>query len=112
IAYRIEKVKELLVYDALTLSEIADRLHYSSVAYLSNQFKEITGFTPSHFKTIRTEKRKPLDKVQKNRICNCDIYKIFTKHSRLNSGVINFNYRTNINYDHCVGDRIRILNPA
>lgn len=63
IAHRIEKVKELLVYDELTLSEIADRLHYSSVAYLSNQFKKITGLTPSHFKTIRTEKRKPLDKV-------------------------------------------------
>lgn len=63
IAHKIEKVKELLVYDELSLSEIADRLHYSSVAYLSNQFKKVTGLTPSHFKTIRTEKRKPLDKI-------------------------------------------------
>lgn len=63
IAQKIEKVKELLVYDELSLSEIAARLNYSSVAYLSNQFKKVTGLTPSHFKQIREEKRKPLDKV-------------------------------------------------
>ncbi len=63
IAQKIEKVKELLVYDELSLSEIAFRLNYSSVAYLSNQFKKITGLTPSHFKQIKEEKRKPLDKV-------------------------------------------------
>lgn len=63
IAQKIEKVKELLVYDELSLSEIAYRLNYSSVAYLSNQFKKVTGLTPSHFKQIREEKRKPLDKV-------------------------------------------------
>lgn len=63
IAQRIEKVKELLVYDELSLSEIADRLNYSSVAYLSNQFKKVTGLTPSHFKQIRRDKRKPLDEV-------------------------------------------------
>ena len=63
IAQKIEKVKELLVYDELTLSEIAFRLNYSSVAYLSNQFKKITGLTPSHFKRIGIEKRKALDKV-------------------------------------------------
>lgn len=63
IAHKIEKVKELLVYDELSLNEIADRLNYSSVAYLSNQFKKVTGLTPSHFKKIRAEKRKPLDKV-------------------------------------------------
>ena len=60
---KIEKVKELLVYDELSLSEIADRMNYSSVAYLSNQFKKVTGLTPSHFKQIREDKRKPLDKV-------------------------------------------------
>ncbi|AHF14792.1 helix-turn-helix domain-containing protein [Niabella soli] len=60
---KIERVKELLVYDELSLSEIAYQLHYSSVAHLSNQFKKVTGFTPSHFKNIREEKRKPLDKV-------------------------------------------------
>lgn len=63
IAQKIEKIKELLVYDELSLSEIAIRLNYSSVAYLSNQFKKVTGLTPSHFKQIREEKRKPLDKV-------------------------------------------------
>jgi AraC-like DNA-binding protein len=63
IAQKIEKVKELLVYDELTLSEIAFQLNYSSVAHLSSQFKKVTGLTPSHFKTIREEKRKPLDKV-------------------------------------------------
>ena len=63
IAQKIEKVKELLVYDELSLSEIAFRLNYSSVAYLSNQFKKITGLTPSHFKQIKEDKRKPLDEV-------------------------------------------------
>ncbi len=63
IAQKIEKVKELLVYDELSLSEIAFRLNYSSVAYLSNQFKKVTGLTPSHFKQIRADKRKPLDEV-------------------------------------------------
>ncbi len=63
IAQKVEKVKELLVYDELSLSEIANLLNYSSVAYLSNQFKKVTGLTPSHFKQIREEKRKPLDKV-------------------------------------------------
>jgi AraC-like DNA-binding protein len=63
IAQKIEKVKELLVYDELTLSEIAWQLNYSSVAYLSSQFKKVTGLTPSHFKNIREQKRKPLDKV-------------------------------------------------
>ena len=63
IAQKIEKVKELLVYNELSLSEIALRLNYSSVAYLSNQFKKVTGLTPSYFKQIREDKRKPLDKV-------------------------------------------------
>lgn len=63
IAQKVEKIKELLVYDELSLSEIAQRLNYSSVAYLSNQFKKVTGLTPSHFKKIRENKRKPLDEV-------------------------------------------------
>lgn len=63
IAQKIEKVKELLVYDELTLNEIAFNLNYSSVAHLSTQFKKVTGLTPSHFKQIRTNKRKPLDEV-------------------------------------------------
>ncbi len=63
IAQKIEKVKELLVYNELTLSEIADQMNYSSVAYLSNQFKKVTGLTPTYFKTIKENKRKPLDEV-------------------------------------------------
>ena len=63
IAQKIERIKELLVYDELSLSEIANQLNYSSVAYLSNQFKKVTGLTPSHFKKIRENKRKPLDEV-------------------------------------------------
>jgi AraC-like DNA-binding protein len=60
---RIEKVKELLVYDELTLSEIADRLGYSSVAYLSNQFKKVTGFTPSYFKSLKENKRRNIEEL-------------------------------------------------
>lgn len=64
IQQRIERVKELLVYDELTLSEIAFKLGYSSVAYLSNQFKKVTGLTPSYFKQLRDNKqRKSLDKL-------------------------------------------------
>ncbi len=63
IAQKIEKVKELLVYDELSLSEIAFRLNYSSVAYLSNQFKKVTGLTPSHFRKVGENKRKTLDEV-------------------------------------------------
>lgn len=63
IAQKIEKVKELLVYDELSLSEIAYKLNYSSVAHLSNQFKKVTGLTPTYFKNIKEIKRKPLDEV-------------------------------------------------
>lgn len=59
---KIEKVKELIIYDELNLSEIAYKLGYSSVAHLSNQFKKVTGLTPSHFKKVG-RKRKPLDKI-------------------------------------------------
>ena len=63
ILQKIERVKELLVYDELTLSEIAYQMGYSNVAYLSNQFKKVTGLTPSHFKQVKENKRKPLDEV-------------------------------------------------
>ena len=62
IRQRIELVKELLVYDELTLTEIAYRLNYSSVGYLSNQFKRVTGMTPSRFKQLRPARR-PLDEL-------------------------------------------------
>ncbi len=60
---KIERVKELLMYDELSLSEIADLLHYSSVAHLSNQFKKVTGLTTSYFKQLKEKKRKPLDQI-------------------------------------------------
>ena len=60
---KIERVKELLVYDELTLSEIANEMRYSSVAHLSNQFKKVTGLTPSHFKKIKDNKRTPIDQL-------------------------------------------------
>ena len=63
ILQKIEKVKELLVYDELTVNEISYRLGYSSVAHLSRQFKDVTGLTPSHYKKVREEKRKPLDRL-------------------------------------------------
>ncbi len=61
---KIEKTRELLVYDELSLTEIADRLGYSSVAHLSGQFKKVTGMTPSQFKELRgSNQRRSLDKV-------------------------------------------------
>ncbi len=61
ILQRIEKVKELLVYDELSLNDIAIKTGFSSGAHLSGQFKKVTGLTPSHFKTIKENKRKPID---------------------------------------------------
>lgn len=63
ILQRIEKVKELLMYDEKSLSDIAFELGYSSVQHLSQQFKKTTGLTPSHFKQLKDNKRKPLDKI-------------------------------------------------
>jgi AraC-like DNA-binding protein len=63
ISQKIERVKELLVYDEHSLSQIAWELGYSSVAHLSAQFKKVTGLTPGHFKQIGHNKRKPLDQV-------------------------------------------------
>jgi len=63
ILQKIERAKELLKYDELTLSEIAFKLGYSSVQHLSNQFKKVTGFSASEFKKITKNIRKPLDKV-------------------------------------------------
>ncbi|HLT24004.1 MAG TPA: AraC family transcriptional regulator [Ignavibacteria bacterium] len=65
ILQKIEKVKELMVYDDLSLSEIAFELDYSSTAHLSSQFKAVTGLTPSEFKSLSVKNRKPLDKLTK-----------------------------------------------
>lgn len=63
IAQKVELVKEWLVYDELTLSEMSYRLGYSSVAHLSNQFKQVTGFSPSEFKKLKRHERKGIDEV-------------------------------------------------
>jgi AraC-like DNA-binding protein len=63
ILQKIEKVKELIMYGELTLSQIAFSLNYSSVAHLSNQFKKVTGFNPSYFKSLKEKKRKQLDEI-------------------------------------------------
>jgi len=63
LAHKIEKVKELLVYDELNLTEIAWKMHYSSVAHLSNQFKKMTGLTPTHFKNLKNKRRSALGNV-------------------------------------------------
>jgi AraC-like DNA-binding protein len=63
IAHKIERVKELIIYDELNLTEIAWMMHYSSVAHLSNQFKKITGLTPSHFKLLKNKRRQAIEDV-------------------------------------------------
>lgn len=63
IAQKIELVKELILYDELNLTEIAYKLHYSSLAHLSKQFKKVTGLTPSFFKRLKKKKRIPLENI-------------------------------------------------
>lgn len=63
IIHKIERAKELLMYDELNLTEISYKLHYSSVAHLSNQFKKITGLTPSDYKKIKDKRRSPLEGI-------------------------------------------------
>jgi AraC-like DNA-binding protein len=63
ISLKIERIKELIIYDELSISEIAWKMNYSSVAHLSNQFKKITGLTPSHFKQLKDRKRSPIDQI-------------------------------------------------
>ena len=63
IIHKIELAKELLMYDELNLTEISYKLNYSSVAHLSNQFKKITGLTPSHFKQLKEKSRSPIEEI-------------------------------------------------
>jgi AraC-like DNA-binding protein len=65
IVHKIEKVKELLLYDELNLTEISYKMHYSSVAHLSNQFKKITGLTPSHYKQLKDKRRTSIEEIGK-----------------------------------------------
>ena len=63
IAHKIERIKELIIYGELNITEIAWKMNYSSVAHLSNQFKKMTGLTPSHFKQLKDKKRSPLEEI-------------------------------------------------
>ena len=63
IVHKIELVKELIMYDELNLTQISYKLHYSSVGYLSNQFKKVTGFSPSHFKQLKDKRRRPIEEI-------------------------------------------------
>jgi len=63
ISHKIERIKELIIYDELNISEIAWQLNYSSVAHLSNQFKKMTGLSPSHFKLLKDKRRSPLEEI-------------------------------------------------
>ena len=63
ILHKIERVKELLLYEELTLTEISYQMQYSSVAHLSNQFKKITGLTPSQFKLLKNRRRNPIEDI-------------------------------------------------
>jgi len=63
IAHKVERIKELIMYGELSISEIAWKMNYSSVAHLSNQFKKATGLSPSHFKQLKDKRRSPLEEI-------------------------------------------------
>ncbi len=63
ILHKVERIKELIIYDQLTISEISFKMNYSSAAHLSNQFKKVTGLTPSYFKKLKNKKRIGLDRL-------------------------------------------------
>lgn len=63
ISHKIERIKELIIYDELNITEIAWKMNYSSVAHLSHQFKKVTGLSPSHFKQLKNKRRSPIEEV-------------------------------------------------
>lgn len=63
IGHKIERIKELIIYGELNMTEIAWKMNYSSVAHLSNQFKKVTGLTPSHFKQLKLKRRLPIEEI-------------------------------------------------
>ena len=63
ISHKIERIKEFIIYDELNITEIAFKMNYSSVAHLSNQFKKVTGLTPSHFKQLKDKRRSPIEEI-------------------------------------------------
>ncbi|MDO9000014.1 MAG: AraC family transcriptional regulator [Bacteroidota bacterium] len=63
ISHKIERIKELIIYGELNITEIAWKMNYSSVAHLSNQFKKVTGLSPSHFKQLKDKRRSPIEDI-------------------------------------------------
>jgi AraC-like DNA-binding protein len=63
ILHKVERIKELIIYDELNISEIAWKMNYSSVAHLSTQFKKVTGLSPSHFKSLKDKRRYPIEEL-------------------------------------------------
>ena len=63
ISHKVERIKELIIYDELNITEIAWKMNYSSVAHLSNQFKKVTGLTPTHFKQLKDKRRSPIEDI-------------------------------------------------
>jgi AraC-like DNA-binding protein len=63
ISHKVERVKELMIYGELTITEIAYKMNYSSVAHLSTQFKKVTGLSPSHFKQLKDKRRNPIEEI-------------------------------------------------
>lgn len=63
ISHKTERIKELIIYGELNLTEIAFKMHYSSVGHLSNQFKKSTGLTPTHFKNLKDKRRSPIEEI-------------------------------------------------
>ena len=63
IAHKVERIKELIIYNELNMTEIAWKMNYSSVAHLSNQFKKVTGLSPSHFKQLKDKRRLPIEEI-------------------------------------------------
>ena len=63
ISHKVERIKEFIIYDELNITEIAWKMNYSSVAHLSNQFKKVTGLSPSHFKKLKDKRRSPIEEI-------------------------------------------------
>jgi len=63
ISHKVERIKELIIYDELNITEIAWKMNYNSVAHLSNQFKKVTGLSPSHFKKLKVKRRSPIEEI-------------------------------------------------
>ena len=63
ISHKTERIKELIIYGELNITEIAWKMNYSSVAHLSSQFKKVTGLSPSHFKKLKDKRRNPIEEI-------------------------------------------------